>query len=45
MPASPGPEVRAHRLGLPAWLFVPAVTSVYRIKTKVRGRKEPFMSN
>jgi gluconolactonase len=27
-----------------SWLFVPASTSVYRVKTKTRGRKEPFMS-
>jgi gluconolactonase len=26
------------------WLFVPASTSVYRVKTKVSGRREPFMS-
>ena len=26
------------------WLFVPASTSLYRVKTKVRGRQEPFMS-
>jgi gluconolactonase len=26
-----------------SWLFVPASTSVYRVKTKVRGRHEPFM--
>jgi gluconolactonase len=26
------------------WLFVPACTSVYRVKTKVSGRREPFMS-
>jgi len=26
------------------WLFVPASTSLYRVKTKVSGRKEPFMS-
>jgi gluconolactonase len=27
-----------------SWLFVPASTSVYRVKTKTRGRREPFMS-
>jgi gluconolactonase len=27
-----------------SWLFVPACTSVYRVKTKVSGRREPFMS-
>jgi gluconolactonase len=27
-----------------SWLFVPASTSVYRVKTKVSGRREPFMS-
>jgi len=27
------------------WLFVPASTSLYRVKTKVGGRREPFMSN
>jgi gluconolactonase len=26
------------------WLFVPACTSVYRVKTMVSGRREPFMS-
>jgi gluconolactonase len=26
-----------------SWLFVPACTSLYRVKTKVRGRAEPFM--
>ena len=26
------------------WLFVPACTSVYRVKTKVSGRREPFMT-
>jgi len=26
------------------WLFVPACTSMYRVKTKVSGRREPFMS-
>jgi gluconolactonase len=26
-----------------SWLFVPASTSVYRVKTRVRGRHEPFM--
>jgi gluconolactonase len=25
------------------WLFVPASTSLYRVKTKVSGRREPFM--
>jgi gluconolactonase len=28
-----------------SWLFVPASTSLYRVKTKVSGRREPFMSN
>jgi len=27
-----------------SWLFVPASTSVYRVQTKTRGRREPFMS-
>jgi gluconolactonase len=27
-----------------SWLFVPACTSMYRVKTKVHGRREPFMS-
>jgi gluconolactonase len=27
-----------------SWLFVPASTSLYRVKTKVSGRREPFMS-
>ena len=27
-----------------SWLFVAASTSVYRVKTKVSGRREPFMS-
>jgi gluconolactonase len=27
-----------------SWLFVPASSSVYRVKTKTRGRREPFMS-
>jgi gluconolactonase len=27
-----------------SWLFVPASTSVYRVMTKTRGRREPFMS-
>jgi len=27
------------------WLIVPAVTSVYRVETKVKGRREPFMRN
>jgi gluconolactonase len=27
-----------------SWLFVPATTSLYRIATKTRGRREPFMS-
>jgi gluconolactonase len=27
-----------------SWLFVPASTSVYRVHTKVSGRREPFMS-
>jgi gluconolactonase len=27
-----------------SWLFVAACTSVYRVKTKVNGRREPFMS-
>ena len=27
-----------------SWLFVPATTSVYRIRTKTHGRREPFMS-
>jgi gluconolactonase len=27
-----------------SWLFVAATTSVYRVKTKVSGRLEPFMS-
>ena len=27
-----------------SWLFVAASTSVYRVKTKVGGRREPFMS-
>jgi gluconolactonase len=26
-----------------SWLFVPATTSLYRVKTKVSGRREPFM--
>ncbi len=26
------------------WLFVPASTSLYRVKTKVAGRREPYMS-
>jgi gluconolactonase len=26
-----------------SWLFVPATTSVYRVKTNVSGRREPFM--
>ena len=26
------------------WLFVAASTSVYRVKTRVRGRREPFMA-
>ena len=26
------------------WLFVPASSSVYRVQTKTRGRREPFMS-
>jgi gluconolactonase len=25
------------------WLFVPATTSLYRVQTKVRGRREPYM--
>jgi gluconolactonase len=25
------------------WLFVPASTSLYRVQTKVRGRREPYM--
>jgi gluconolactonase len=25
------------------WLFVPACTSLYRVKTKVAGRREPYM--
>ena len=25
------------------WLFVPATTSLYRVKTKVAGRREPYM--
>jgi gluconolactonase len=28
-----------------SWLFVPATTSVYRVKTKTRGRREPFMGS
>jgi gluconolactonase len=28
-----------------SWLFVPATTSVYRVKTKTRGRREPFMAS
>jgi gluconolactonase len=27
-----------------SWLFVPATTSLYRVKTKVAGRREPYMS-
>ncbi|HEX3236997.1 MAG TPA: SMP-30/gluconolactonase/LRE family protein [Gaiellaceae bacterium] len=27
-----------------SWLFVPATTSLYRVATKTRGRREPFMS-
>jgi gluconolactonase len=27
-----------------SWLFVPATTSVYRVRTKTHGRREPFMS-
>jgi gluconolactonase len=27
-----------------SWLFVPASTSVYRVKTRTRGRREPFMN-
>jgi gluconolactonase len=27
-----------------SWLFVPASSSVYRVKTKTRGRREPFMN-
>jgi gluconolactonase len=27
-----------------SWLFVPATTSLYRVTTKTRGRREPFMS-
>jgi gluconolactonase len=26
-----------------SWLFVPATTSLYRVKTRTRGRREPFM--
>jgi gluconolactonase len=26
------------------WMFVPASTSLYRFKTKVAGRREPFMN-
>jgi gluconolactonase len=28
-----------------SWLFVPATTSVYRVKTKTRGRREPFLAS
>jgi gluconolactonase len=27
-----------------SWLFVPSTTSLYRVKTKVSGRREPYMS-
>jgi gluconolactonase len=27
-----------------SWLFVPATTSLYRVATKTRGRREPFMT-
>jgi len=27
-----------------SWLFVPATSSLYRVETKVSGRREPFMS-
>ena len=26
------------------WLFAPATTSLYRVRTKVAGRREPYMS-